>query len=115
MAAAVAVQIVDLSVTATVIARRLRMRLGDLKQFAPVLRTIAASAAAGLATYIVRLSVEGAHSLVVFGICSAVFGAVFLVAAFSLGAVTAEEKSELARAYHSGSRKLGLSKAAEAR
>jgi O-antigen/teichoic acid export membrane protein len=114
MAAAVAVQLLDLSVSATVIARRLKMKLGDLRQFAPVLRTVAASAAAGLAAYFVRLSIEGAHSLAVLAVCSAVFGAVFLAAAFALGAVTDEEKSELARVYHAGSRKLGLSHAGEA-
>jgi hypothetical protein len=90
------------------------MKLGDLRQFAPVLRTVAASAAAGLAAYFVRLSIEGAHSLAVLAVCSAVFGAVFLAAAFALGAVTDEEKSELARVYHAGSRRLGVSHAGEA-
>jgi O-antigen/teichoic acid export membrane protein len=112
--ATVAAQLFDTLVMMVKIGRRLGVRPAHLTQLAPILRTTAATAVAAMAAYFVKMALTDARVLIVLIACSATFGAVFAVVAFVIGAVTDEEKSELRRIYHSGSRRLGLSSATEA-
>ena len=68
---------------------------------------------AATAAYFVKASLGNARVLIALMVCSATFGAVFVIVAYVVGAVTDEEKSELRRVYRSGSRRLGLSSATE--
>jgi O-antigen/teichoic acid export membrane protein len=113
----VVVQMLDLAIVVLTIARRLKMSPGDVRHLVPVLRTIAAASVAGLAAYAVRLAYSGWHPFIALAVCSLVFAAVFLLAAFITGAVTASEQAEirggLLRFYRAGSRRLGFSTPAE--
>lgn len=97
IAADVSIQLLAIATTMIVIGRKLRMTISDLKLLAPVLRTVAAAAIAGLAAFAVRLPLADARPLLSLAICSAVFGAVYLAMALVTGAVTGEEKDELRR------------------
>ena len=97
IAADVSIQLLAITTTTVVIGRRLRMKLGDLKLLAPVLKTIASAAVAGLAALAARLPLADARPLVALVVCSAVFGAVYLAMALLTGAVTDEERAELRR------------------
>ncbi|MCI0490569.1 MAG: lipopolysaccharide biosynthesis protein [Blastocatellia bacterium] len=108
--AAVGLQVLDDAIIISRVGRRLGMSFRDIGRLAPILRTVAAATVAGLSAYAVRLSLGEAHALVTLAIGSAVFGLVFLIAAYAAGAVTDEEKAELVRFYRAGSRRLGLSK-----
>jgi O-antigen/teichoic acid export membrane protein len=112
--AAVAAQLFDTAVMMIKVGRRLGVRPAHLSQLSPMLRTAAASAVAGVAAYLVKAALGNVRVLIVLMVCAATFGAVFAVVAFTIGAVTDEEKTELRRIYHSGSRRLGLSSATEA-
>jgi O-antigen/teichoic acid export membrane protein len=111
--ATVAAQLFDTAVMMVKVARRLGVRAAHLSQLVPILRTIAASSLAAMAAYFVKASLGNACVLVVLIVCSATFGAVFVIVAYMVGAVTDEEKTELRRVYRSGSRRLGLSSATE--
>jgi O-antigen/teichoic acid export membrane protein len=111
----VTVQTLDLAVLILAIGRKLSMSLGDIRRLAPVLRTLAAASAAGLATFGVKLALAGAHTFVTLAVCSLVYGTVYLIATFITGAVTTSEKAEIRGAllsfYRLGSRRLGISAA----
>lgn len=113
----VVVQTLDLAIVVLTIARRLKMSPGDIRHLVPVLRTIAAASVAGVAAYAVRLAYSGWHPFITLAVCSLVFAAVFLLAAFITGAVTASEQAEIRGAflkfYRAGSRRLGFSSPAE--
>jgi O-antigen/teichoic acid export membrane protein len=113
----VVVQTLDLAIVVLTLARKLKMSPGDVRHLVPVLRTIAAAFVAGLAAYAVRLAYSGWHPFITLAVCSIVFAAVFLIAAFITGAVTASEQTEirgaLRRFYRAGSRRLGFSSPAE--
>jgi hypothetical protein len=111
--ATVAAQLFDTAVMMVKVARRLGVRAAHLSQLAPILRTVAASSVAAMAAYFVKASLGNTRVLVALIVCSATFGAVFVLVAFIVGAVTDEEKTELRRVYRSGSRRLGLSSATE--
>jgi O-antigen/teichoic acid export membrane protein len=106
--ALVVVQTLDLAIIVLRIGHRLKMSPGDLRRLTPVLRTATAGAVAAIATYMVKLALDdklpglmqrmGAPRLQVWAalaICGIVFAAVHLVVAFTMGAVTDEEKIEL--------------------
>lgn len=115
--AVVIVQTLDLGILVVAIGRKLRMTPRDAWRFAPILRTVAASAIAGVCTYAVRLAFTGWHHFIVLVVCSVVFVLVWILAAILTGAVTRSEqieiKATLQRFYLTGSRRLGLSPAAE--
>ena len=115
ISACVLAQMIDVSIMVTKIARRLCIRPRELRRLAPILRTIAASAIAGVAAYVIKIALTDAHIAFVLAASTAAFGVVFLFAAFLLGAVTDYEKAELIRFYRLGARRLGFSSAAEAR
>lgn len=112
--ACVAAQMIDVTIIVTKVCRRLGVTSRDARRLAPVLRTMAASAIAGVAAYAVKTSLGDARAFIIIAVCAAVFGAVFLLVAFLLGAVTDDEKSELRRFYRSGTRRLGFTSASEA-
>jgi O-antigen/teichoic acid export membrane protein len=114
VSACVIAQMIDVSVMVTKTARRLGVTPREIRRLAPVVRTIAASAIAGLATYMVKMSLGDAHVIIVLAACASAFAVVFLLIAFLMGAVTDDEKSELMKFYRSGTRRLGFSSATEA-
>lgn len=115
--AVVIVQTLDLAVLLLAIARKLKMSPAGIWRFAPVLRTVAAAGVAGVGAFTVKLAFPGGHPFVVLVLCSSVFVALWLFAAFVSGAVTPSERVEmratLLKFYRSGSRRLGFTPAAE--
>lgn len=111
--AVVIVQTLDLAIVSLAIARKLRMSPADVRRFAPVLRTVAAAAVAGVAAFAVRLAFAGWHPFITLVVCSSIFIGVWLLAALVVGAVTPSETAEmqgtLLKFYQSGSRRLGFS------
>lgn len=93
--AAVCVQMLDLSITLAMIKRELGVARRDLRHLAPLLRIAAAAAAAAALTLVVKVLLPSAQALLLFLICAAVFGLVYIVAAFAMGAVSEEEKEGL--------------------
>ncbi|HKP87284.1 MAG TPA: lipopolysaccharide biosynthesis protein [Blastocatellia bacterium] len=114
VSACVLAQMIDVSIMVTKIARRLGLAPREIRRLAPVLRTLAASAIAGVAAYAVKIALADAHVIFTLTACVSAFGVVFSFAAFAVGAVTDDEKSELMRFYRSGTRRLGFSSATEA-
>ena len=113
--AVVLVRVLDAAITSTMIGRRVGLRLSDLRSLTPIMRITAVAAAAGLFTFLVRQALVTLPAIVTFGICSAVFTAVFLVLAFVAGAVPDHEKLRLhtlLRRSNSSSR-FGLSSASD--
>lgn len=111
VSACVIAQTIDVTVIVTKVARRLGVGSHDIRRLAPVLRTIAASAIAGVTAYVIKAALIDAHILVTLALCASAFAVVFLFAAFAMGAVTDDEKSELLRFYRIGTRRLGFSSA----
>jgi hypothetical protein len=62
------------------------------------MRIVTAACLAGVATYLVKPAFAGSHAFVSLVACSAVYGAVCLIAIFLIGAITPEEKSEIREA-----------------
>ena len=94
----VTVQTLDLLILMIAIGRRLKMSPRDLLRLAPVIRIVTAAGLAGVATYLVKPAFGGSHAFVSLVACSAVYGAVCLIAIFLIGAITPEEKSEIREA-----------------
>ncbi len=95
IAVTVLVRLLDVSVTSIMVGRRLGMRWCDLRLLAPIGRIVAAAAAAGCFTFFIQQALWRLPSIVVLGICSAVFGVAFLVAGLVAGVVTAEERAKV--------------------
>lgn len=115
--AVVIVQTLDLGIVMLAIARRLKMSPAHVLRFAPVLRTVAAAAVAGVSAFAVRLAFAGWPPLITLVVCSSVFLTVWVLAALVTGAVTPSEQAEMrgtvVKFYRSGWRRLGFSAAAE--
>lgn len=113
--AVVIVQTLDLVILVLAIAKKLKMSPGDALRFAPIFRTVATAAVAGVCAFAVRLAFAGWHPLITLVVCSAVFVLVWIPAALVTGAVTRAEQDEmlvsLLNLYRSGSRRLGFSAA----
>jgi len=90
----VGVQTLETAIVVTAVGRRLGFEADDLRQLAPALKTALAAVAAALAAFAVKLPLAQAHTLAKIVICGAAFGAVYLFAAYALGAVTDKEKAE---------------------
>jgi O-antigen/teichoic acid export membrane protein len=112
--ALVAVQMLEGAIVLAAVGRRLGFVAGDLRHLRPALGTALAAGAAALAAFAVKLPLSQAYAPVKMIICGAVFGAVYVFAAYALGAVTDAEKAEfrdtLSRFMSRGSRarqKLG--------
>ncbi|MGH9752302.1 MAG: lipopolysaccharide biosynthesis protein [Blastocatellia bacterium] len=92
--AVVGTQILEATIAVTAVGRRLGFVAGDLRHLTPALKAALAAGAAALAAFAVKLSVANAHALVKLVLCGAAFGAVYIFAAYALGAVTDVEKAE---------------------
>jgi O-antigen/teichoic acid export membrane protein len=88
------VQTLEAAIVLTAVGRRLGFIAGDLRHLRPALKTALAAGAAALAAFAVKLPLAQAHAPVKMIICGAVFGAVYVFAAYALGAVTDAEKME---------------------
>src|SRR5262249_19424641 len=95
VSALVGVQTLEAAIVVTAVGRRLGFVADDLRRLTPALRTAMAAGAAALATFAVKLPLANAHTLVKLVLCGAVFGAVYIFAAYALGALTAAEKAEI--------------------
>jgi O-antigen/teichoic acid export membrane protein len=114
VSALVALQTLEAAIVLTVVGRRLGFVAGDLRHLKPALKTALAAGAAALAAFAVKFPLAQVNAPVKMIICSAVFGAVYVFAAYALGGVTDSEKTEfrdtLSRFMSRGSRarqKLG--------
>jgi O-antigen/teichoic acid export membrane protein len=94
VSALVGLQTLEAAIVVTAVGRRLGFVANDLRHLTPALKTALAAGAAALAAYAVKLPLAQAHTLVKLVICGAVFGAVYIFAAYALGAVTDAEKME---------------------
>jgi O-antigen/teichoic acid export membrane protein len=106
--AVVVMQMLEAAIVLTAVGRRLGFVANDLSHLRPALKTAVAAGAAAFAAFAVKLPLAQAHTLVKLALCGAVFGAVYIFAAYALGAVTDKEKAEfratLARFLPRGSR-----------
>lgn len=87
----------DVAITMTLLGRRLGMGREDLRRFAPLLRLFAAAALAGLVTWTAKAALTPLPMIAILALCALIFGIVYLLAAFSFGAVSGEEKEYLRR------------------
>jgi O-antigen/teichoic acid export membrane protein len=92
--AVVVMQMLEAVIVLTAIGRRLGFVANDLSHLRPALKTFLAAGAAALAAFAMKLPLSHAHTLVKLVLCAAVFGAVYIFAAYTLGAVTDKEKAE---------------------
>ena len=108
VSALVGVQTLETAIVLAAVGRRLGFVTGDLRHLRPALKTALAAAAASLAAFAVKLQLAQAPTLAKMAVCGAVFGAVYVFAAYALGAVTDAEKAEfratLSRLLPQGSR-----------
>ncbi|MGE0126880.1 MAG: lipopolysaccharide biosynthesis protein [Blastocatellales bacterium] len=93
--ATVCVYLLDITACVAAICVRLEVKRGDVKQLAPVTRTVAAVIIATMAAYAIKAMLGSAHSIVILAVCAMVFGAIYVIAAFAFGALTPDEKAEL--------------------
>jgi O-antigen/teichoic acid export membrane protein len=94
VSALVGLQTLEAAIVLTAVGRRLGFVASDLRHLTPALKTALAAGAAALAALAVKLPLAQAHTLVKLVLCGAVFGAVYIFAAYALGAVTDAEKTE---------------------
>jgi len=114
VSALVGLQTLEVAIVLTAVGRRLGFVTSDLRHLRPALKTVLAAGVAALAAIVVKFQLGQAHTLAKLVICGAVFGAVYVFAAYASGAVTDAEKTEfraaLSRFMSRGSRarqKLG--------
>ncbi len=93
--AVISIQALDLSINLIVIGRRLGIRYRDLSQLAPLFRIGCAAVAAALVTFIAKLALAQLSVFALLCFCAAVFGFIYLIAIFLLGAITREEQYRL--------------------
>jgi O-antigen/teichoic acid export membrane protein len=92
--AVVGLQTLEAAIVLTAVGRRLGFIASDLRHLTPALKTALAAGAAALTAFAVKLPLAQAPTLVRLVLCGAVFGAVYIFAAYALGAVTVAEKTE---------------------
>jgi O-antigen/teichoic acid export membrane protein len=93
--AVVSIQALDLSINLFAIGRRLGIRRRDLAQLAPLLRICCAAGAAAVVTFIIKLALAQLSIFALLCVGAALFGFIYLIAIFLLGAVTREEQYRL--------------------
>jgi hypothetical protein len=94
VSALVALQTLEAAIVLVAVGRRLGFVAGDLCHLMPALKTALATGAAALAAFAVKFALAQTYAPVNMIICGAVFGAVYVFAAYGLGAVTDAEKTE---------------------
>ncbi|MFN0111085.1 MAG: oligosaccharide flippase family protein [Blastocatellia bacterium] len=95
IAAVALTRLFDAGVTLVAIGRRLKLTLGDLKQFAALWRLAVVALIAALVTELVKLAMTGLPVQLILALGSLAYGAVYLVALFLSGAVTPAEQLQL--------------------
>lgn len=91
--ALVALQTLEVAIVLAAIGRRLGFVVSDLRHLTPALKTALAAATAALAAFAMKLPLKHSPTPVKILLCAAVFGAVYLFAAYAFGAVTDAEKA----------------------
>jgi O-antigen/teichoic acid export membrane protein len=94
VSALVGLQTLEAAIVLRAVGRRLGFVAGDLRRLKPALKTALAAGVAALIAFAVKFQLAQAHTLARLVICGAVFGAVYVLAAYASGAVTDAEKSE---------------------
>jgi O-antigen/teichoic acid export membrane protein len=93
--ALVGLQTLEAAIVVAAVGRRLGFMAGDLRHLAPALKTVLATGAAALGAFTVKLPLAQAGAPVRLIICGAVFGSIYVFAAYALGALTGAEKAEI--------------------
>lgn len=93
--ALVGLQTLEAAIVVAAVGRRLGFIASDLRHLAPALKMVLATGAATLAAFAVKFPLAHAIAPVRLVLCGAVFGAVYIFAAYTLGAVTGAEKTEI--------------------
>jgi O-antigen/teichoic acid export membrane protein len=93
VSALVGLQTLEAAIVLAAVGRRLGFMAGDLRHLTPALKTALAAGAAALAAFAVKLPLAQSRTPVKLVLCGAVFGAVYIFAAYALGAVTDAEKT----------------------
>jgi hypothetical protein len=93
--ALVGLQTLEAAIVVVAVGRRLGFIASDLRHLAPALNMVLATGAATLAAFAVKFPLAHAIAPVRLVLCGAVFGAVYIFAAYTLGAVTGAEKTEI--------------------
>ena len=112
--ATVLVQTIDVSISLLMAARKVELKVQDLKHLAPLVKTLLAIGAAAILTYTVKLALGSLHPFVVIIACGMTFVLIYLGITFAAGGLTESEKLELREAVQKLLQKLGLSRIAEA-
>ncbi|MBO0724751.1 MAG: lipopolysaccharide biosynthesis protein [Blastocatellia bacterium] len=93
--ALVGLQTLEAAIVLAAVGRRLGFIATDLRHLAPALKTALATGAAALVAFAVKLPLAESSALVKMALCGAVFGSIYIFAAYALGAVTEAEKTEI--------------------
>jgi len=91
---------VEVTITSTSVARRLRMSRKDLRHLAPVMGTAKAAAAAALLLEVFKRFLSGSPPWVILAFGSLIFGATYLLVGLTTGAMTNDEKAECQKMLH---------------
>lgn len=115
--ATASIQTLDVGITLARVVRELGMSRRDLLRLTPLLRIAAAAAAAAIAAAITGFRLLHAHAMVTLAVCAAVFGLVYVITSFAVGAVSEQEKAGLRtlwiKFYRLGAARLRLSSATD--
>ncbi|MGH9803498.1 MAG: lipopolysaccharide biosynthesis protein [Blastocatellia bacterium] len=118
IAAVALTRLFDAGVTLTVVGRRLGLGWRDLREFAPMGRLALTSLIAATVTIATKLALSHLSAQLILLIGAMVFGLSYLIAVFTLGAITSEEKARLRalwlKFYQFGVVRVGLASASEA-
>ncbi|MBO0861799.1 MAG: lipopolysaccharide biosynthesis protein [Chloracidobacterium sp.] len=116
--ALVGLQTLEAAIVLTAVGRRLGFIASDLRHLTPALKTALGAGAAAMIAFAVKLMLTQASAPVRIILCGAVFGAVYIFAAYTLGAVTDDEKayiretlSRFLSRWKSARRRLGATRA----
>jgi O-antigen/teichoic acid export membrane protein len=93
--ALVGLQTLEAAIVVTAVGRRLGFMAGDLRHLAPALKAVLATGAATLAAFALKLPLAQTGAPAKLALCGAVFAAVYVFAAYAMGAVTDAEKMEI--------------------
>jgi O-antigen/teichoic acid export membrane protein len=94
VSALVGLQTLEAAIVLRAVGRRLGFVAADLRRLKPALKTALAAGVAALTAFAVKFQLAQAHTMARLVICGAVFGAVYVLAAYASGAVTDAEKAE---------------------
>lgn len=91
------VRVLEKAITTYHLGKKTGLRLHDLWQLAPAIRTVISALIASLLTWILKESVESLPPIIILAVCTSGFSVVFLLCAWLMGAITDEEKIGIRR------------------